>query len=227
MKVSLPNGQWILMGDYNMIESPLDSSSPAPLLNGRQREVWHLLSTCLDLVDTFSIPWQFWGTRFTRQVVHGLKMDQSCTDHFYINEQGHWIHAVHTLEHVQKKSLSDHNPIVLTIQISLANAPHTLKKSIFFKANPTILKQEKARITLRQSWQTHFDPPLDPTRKFSLAWERLRSTYPSLQNDAKKAEIPSEYLQLQLAQLKLDILEDSQAHQHKEFQDIRDQLMEA
>lgn len=53
LKCTLPDGHWIICGDFSMTKSPLDSSGPSPLLNGRQREAWRLFKTHLDLVDAF------------------------------------------------------------------------------------------------------------------------------------------------------------------------------
>lgn len=36
LKGVLPNGQWIILEDYNIMESALDSFGPSPLLNGQQ-----------------------------------------------------------------------------------------------------------------------------------------------------------------------------------------------
>lgn len=101
LKGELPDGQWIMLGDYNMTESSLDSSRPSPLLNGRQQEAWRLLKTRLDLVDTFSLAHTFKGTQFTQQVVYTLRLDQSRLDKFCLSGKGHWIHSIIQLEHVQ------------------------------------------------------------------------------------------------------------------------------
>lgn len=123
LKGSLPDGQWIICRDFNMTESLLDSSGPSPLLNGRQREAWRLLKTRLDLVDAFPLPRIFLGTRFTHRAVHGIRMDQSRLDRFYISGKGYWLHAILQLKHVQTQTLSDHNPIILTVQFAPTPAP--------------------------------------------------------------------------------------------------------
>lgn len=79
----------------------VDSSRPSPLLNGQQQESWRLLKRGLDLVDAFSLPIVFLGTRFTKGAVHGTRMDQSRLDRFYISDKAHWIHAIVQVEHIQ------------------------------------------------------------------------------------------------------------------------------
>lgn len=33
MKLEIPSGNWILIGDFNMVLDPLDSSDPSPIIN--------------------------------------------------------------------------------------------------------------------------------------------------------------------------------------------------
>lgn len=117
LKTELLDGQWIILGDFNMVESPIDSAGPSPLLQGRQLEAWRLLATRFDLTDAYFLPREFIGTRFTRRALHGHRLDQSRLDRFYISDKSHWIHAILSLEHVQKQTLSDHDPIILTVQL--------------------------------------------------------------------------------------------------------------
>lgn len=62
LKAFLPDGQWVLMGNFNMTEDPIDSSGPSPLRVGSQLETWRMLKTRFDLVDAFPITHSFRGT---------------------------------------------------------------------------------------------------------------------------------------------------------------------
>lgn len=101
-----------------MVESSTDSYGPSPLIKGRKIEAWRLLTTRLDLTNSYLLPRQFIGTHYTHNAVHSHRLDQSQLDHFYINDKAQWIHAIHSLEHVQNQSLLDHDPIILIVQIS-------------------------------------------------------------------------------------------------------------
>lgn len=70
------------------------------------------------LVDAFQIACRFSGTYFTRRFTHGNQLDQSRIEKFYISDYAIWIHAIHKLEHVHDQTLSDNDPIILTIQIT-------------------------------------------------------------------------------------------------------------
>lgn len=153
LKALLPDGQWILLGDFNMTEDPRDSSGPSPLICGGQLETWRLLKTHFDLVDVFPLARIFIGTHFIQRAVHGHRLDQSQLDSFYLSDQGFWIHVVHRLEHVQNQTLSDHDPITLTIQLEPHNTLGSLKKTSYFKANPSILKCEGTLGALKTTWK--------------------------------------------------------------------------
>lgn len=101
-----------------MTEDLSDSFGPTPLLQGRQLEACKLLATRLDLTNAFTIPKIFVGTRFTRREIHEYRMDQSQLDRFYLSNKGQWICKILKLKHVQSQILSDHNPIILIVQLS-------------------------------------------------------------------------------------------------------------
>lgn len=115
---------------------------PSPLIFGSQLETRSMLMMRFNMVDAFSIACTFRGTRFTRRSSHGDRIDQSWLERFNLKDCGFWIHAIHKLEHVQDETLSDHDPIILTIQISPYTTTSTLKKTSYVKANPSILKRE-------------------------------------------------------------------------------------
>lgn len=167
-----------------MMESPLDSSRPTPLLLGRQLEAWRLLTTRLDLADALHLPCKFVGTRFTCRTVHGQWMDQSHIDHFYASDKGQWIHAILCLKHVQRQSLSVHDSILLTILLALPPNTSGIHKSTYFKTNLDILKWEGIMAALQEVWNSHPSTPKNPTRSFALAWKNLRDKYKEIQEQA-------------------------------------------
>lgn len=94
----------------------------------------------LDLKDAFHLPVTFVGTCFTKRVVHGHRMVQSRINSFYLSNKGQWTHEVLKLEYVQLQKLSDHDLIILTIQLALPPPPNSRgKKSTYFKANTDML----------------------------------------------------------------------------------------
>lgn len=47
----LPMGDWILVGDFNVVLDPIDSSSPSLLIRGHDQESWAILDAHFDLID--------------------------------------------------------------------------------------------------------------------------------------------------------------------------------
>lgn len=148
---------------------PLDSAGPSPLINGSQLETWRMLRTRFDLVDSFHCVCSFSGSRYTRWATHGDRLDQSRLDWFYLSDSGFWVHTLHSLQHIPSEALSDHDPIILTIEIESRNSATTLPKSSYLKANPVVLKIEGTIDALQDAWIAHPLGIIDPNRKFSLA----------------------------------------------------------
>lgn len=180
LKTTLPDGSWIFLGDFNMTEFLEDSTGPTLLIEGRQLESWRLLKTRFDLIDAYFIPRSFIGTRYTRRFVHGLCLDQSRLDRFYLSDSRHWVNAIIHLEHGQAQTLSDHDLILLTTRLS----PFPLdslskKKTTYFKANPSTLKVNGTLQVLQAAWENHPTLDVDPIRKFVASWSRLDSAPPT------------------------------------------------
>lgn len=91
------------------------------------------------------------------------------SNRFCISDKVHWIHEVIQLEHVQNQTLSDHDPIVLTLQITASPSSTSVRKTTYFKANPELLKKEGTIPLLQEAWEDHPNLDNNPTQKFALA----------------------------------------------------------
>lgn len=153
-------------------------------------------------------------------------MDQSRLDRFYLSGKGHWLHSIIQLEHVQLQTLSDHDPIVLIVQIVKLNQSTQHKMTTYFKASPKTLKLEGTMDRLKEAWNNHSLEVTNPILKFALAWKRLRISYKFILDEARSTAPTLNDLQFWLLQLKMDILDESVQHQHEEFQAVWDQIRE-
>lgn len=106
------------------------------------------------------------------------------------------------------------------------NLNHTLKKSSYDKANPSILKREGTMEALRSTWIAHPSGILDPTTKFILAQIHLRRKYKALQKQANSPSQPLDLLLDQLVQLKLDIFDNTNPQLCQEYHQVRNQIRE-
>lgn len=163
-----------------MTKDPRNSSSPSPFISSSLLETWYILKTHFDLVNALPLVQSFSGSHFTRRTTHGDKMDQSRLDRFYLSGNNFWIRVLHNLQHIKTQTLSDRDPIILTIQLEPNNLVTTLKKSSYFKANPGVLKREGMMVGLHNAWIAHSTRLSDLTRKFTLAWDHLRNKYKTI-----------------------------------------------
>lgn len=142
IKTSLPNGCWIICGDLNMTEHLANSFGSSPLLNGKEKESWRLLKRTFHLADCFSLLGQVVGPRFTRREVRDIRLDQSRINRFYASDHGWWTVRLVELVHDPNQTLSDHDPILLKLQLIVPDPLEAhLKHSTYFKANPYILRK--------------------------------------------------------------------------------------
>lgn len=79
---------------------------------------------------------------------------------------------------------------------------------------------------LQESWASPTPLPTDPSRSFAFAWKHLRNKYKKIQDNAKQTNDPLDSMYEKLAQLKLDILDESLLFQREEFQELRAQIRE-
>lgn len=174
LKHTLPSGNWILCGDFNMVERREDSTGQSPLLKGRQLESWRLLKSSLNLHDAFDIIGKIDGALFTwRRVILG-KLTQSRLDRFYFSDTGWWTHAIRRLTHDGGQALSDHDPIWVSFLLSPPPDTNTsMKKTSPFRANSAVLKSQEAVEKLKVAWEdSRCEDPAQTVVQNALAWRR-------------------------------------------------------
>lgn len=88
LSFNLHAGQWLILGDFNMVEHRDDTSGTSVLIRGEELVNWRLFKTKLDLEDCYLILSSTWGSRFTRMAPHGDHFDQSRLDRCYISSRG-------------------------------------------------------------------------------------------------------------------------------------------
>lgn len=133
-----------------------------------------------------------------------------------------------SLEHVQSRTLSDHDPVLLTICIVAPPCRDmSPRKTTYFKANPNILKLDGTLATLQAAWESHVVSEDHPSPRFAYAWTRLRSSYKDSQEAKKNSVDTLDQLLAQLIQLKLDMVDETLPEQREEFQELREKSREA
>jgi exonuclease III len=169
---TLPRGNWIMAGDYNMTENREDSTSNSPLISGNKLNEWRLLKNRFSLIDVKQLT-SLNGPTYTRRGTLYERQIQSRLDRFYISDQGNWLTSIKELKHHTNTVLSDHEPITIKLTIKEPNANNlNLRRSTYFKADPVILLKKENISSLKAAWQ-HKTESQDIFTNFKLAKQRF------------------------------------------------------
>jgi endonuclease/exonuclease/phosphatase family metal-dependent hydrolase len=100
----------------------------------------------LALTDAFDLT-QVTGPRFTRRGFNSTQQNQltqSRLDRVYVGSHKTWIFKILELRHATETILSDHDPVILSLQLAPdPSSQYRYKKSSSFKANSIVLKSEQ------------------------------------------------------------------------------------
>ena len=102
--------EWILVGDFNMVQSQHDRTQPSVILSGTELERFKALEEKWALVDAWQVgPWQA-EQGFT---YHSLQYTQTASrlDRLYFSHNADWVPGSLRMEILTGESLSDHFPL--------------------------------------------------------------------------------------------------------------------
>jgi hypothetical protein len=73
----LPADRWIICGNFNILESPTNTTGTASTIRGREQDSWGILKTRFELEDVRDIAHTTTGARFTCRGTHFVRFVQS------------------------------------------------------------------------------------------------------------------------------------------------------
>ncbi|KAL3676158.1 hypothetical protein R1sor_026106 [Riccia sorocarpa] len=182
MVQTLAEGQWIISGDFNMVEYVEDSRGPTAVLRGEELQKWRILSEEWNLSDCWLNAFEREGPWYTRHALRGDRVDQSRLDRIYLSKYGEWVHSVQKVEHIGGKRVSDHIPVVATLQLK-EKSERRLKKTTYLKFDHKILETAEVYDEAKKLWSDHPSGNLDPRVKWILAWRRLKTMFKRIQRE--------------------------------------------
>ncbi|KAL3687200.1 hypothetical protein R1sor_013509 [Riccia sorocarpa] len=195
---------WVIVGDWNMVELPEDSTCPSTILSGGEERIWKAVSQEYDLIDAYLCSVNTEGPRYTRQVIRGNRLDQSRLDRCYLNNSGEWIYHVANVKHDASLATSDHWPVI----VSLAHVPPghtTVRKGSYYKMNASDFYDNEVLLELKEVWNKHPEGMTDARGKWLLAWKRVKQALVKRDKEKKRKSSPLKELQLELCQLRENI----------------------
>ncbi|KAL3681233.1 hypothetical protein R1sor_024189 [Riccia sorocarpa] len=174
------DGNWVILGDFNQIEIPDDSSGRTALLRGREERMWRGMVAEQGFVDCYFCSANVQGPRFTHFAKRNDRVDFSRLDRLYLTKGAEWLDHVKEVTHNAHTALSDHVPVSGILQ--LAAETQGRKPENYFKFNhfdlkdPEIFQKVKDRmekrlkehelqeariwrIRCREKWLTEDDAP--------------------------------------------------------------------
>ncbi|KAL3681749.1 hypothetical protein R1sor_024705 [Riccia sorocarpa] len=178
-------GEWVILGDWNMVQRRKDTAGPTTLLQGFTQEKWRETEQKWQLQDMFLMSSEQKGPLFTRQVVRGDRLDQARLDRGYITRGGDWISAVKCVEHDEGEVLSDHIPVVIDIQLMRRGGRLNRRKGTYLKMDVDTLKNECRKNRVKSAWQSGWTLSQDPIIAWELAWGKVREEYKEFRREDK------------------------------------------
>ncbi|KAL3680581.1 hypothetical protein R1sor_023537 [Riccia sorocarpa] len=228
-------GQWILLGDFNMVESQVDSVGPSPVLKNEELHSWELCTGSADLIDARLCASQTSGPHFTRQAWHGNRFDQSWLDRFYLSSNGEWVYHIKKVDHHGVRTLSDHVPISMEVILKVREAAQQPRRS-YFKMDFKVLMREDVLGRAKTVWEEHPSWARDKRKRWALALGRIRKLlmevrkedrigYMDLKELEEKAEEARSRIQVDNSREAAEAFEETittlRKREHQEAEDCR------
>ncbi|KAL3701989.1 hypothetical protein R1sor_020011 [Riccia sorocarpa] len=214
-------GQWILLGDLNMVEATRDSMGPSPVLRGRELRSWTLCRNQGDLIDGWKVALESLGPWFTRQAVHGTRIDQSRIDRLYISNRGDWVEIIAEVKHHGASSMSDHVPAsgVLVLEKDRGRQGGSSTRP-YFKMRPGLMEKQEVIKEAERVWSMHPSWARDARKRWALGLGRIRRLLMAERDKQEREEEDTISLQRQLQTLRLDMQEDGGEHRREEWERV-------
>lgn len=172
MKANLFPSNWIITGDFNMVEFPDDSFSPSPLIHGIELRAWCQLIEHLDLVDNYLCATSKLGPHCTRQAKSLIRFDQARLDRSYSSNQVSWTEYIKAVEHDGRQVLSNH--ILVTIIIMLKEGePPSKKCNTYFKMDVSLLWGPGVMDKVQAAWEECL-PNTNPRVRWGLCLQKVK-----------------------------------------------------
>ncbi|KAL3693139.1 hypothetical protein R1sor_006790 [Riccia sorocarpa] len=167
---SLPTGSWVLLGDWNSVVNPADSSSTSNHQNEEETLEFHRLCSHLRLRDAREIAIKRKGPMYTRSQTREGRFIWSRIDRAYVA-----VENVAKVVHHSQFQISDHMPLSVFMSAEIVRPGEGQQtKSTYFKADFLVVEEglEEFEGAWKNLEEKHGDRPA--LERFTLCWDGLR-----------------------------------------------------
>ncbi|KAL3686980.1 hypothetical protein R1sor_013289 [Riccia sorocarpa] len=177
LKNELPEGSWVLAGDWNAVSSQIDASSKSAVQGEEESGKFNALCARFGINDAREGALKKEGPRYTRAQIRDKKFTWSSIDRVYTSR----FLATNVKHHVTFCT-SDHIPV--TAKLGMGTQPQRREesyKSPYFKVDPLIVKDNFQ--DLQRVWELAEKDNMNfgSMEKFARCWSKLRGEIKKLQ----------------------------------------------
>ncbi|CAM6127389.1 unnamed protein product [Calypogeia fissa] len=148
----IPAGLAVLLGDFNQIESPVDSLSGVPLLAEAELQDFSTLKVARDFLDCYEGGPSVTGPWYTRFYIPIDVVAASRIDRIYLSDNGDWTNSILALLHWGGQSLSDHLPVQASIRMP-SHSPMVESRPPALSYPSFIVQEEDFQKGLADIWE--------------------------------------------------------------------------
>ncbi|KAL3680062.1 hypothetical protein R1sor_023018 [Riccia sorocarpa] len=165
----LPYRQWILMGDWNSVERPDQTSGTRNVMSGDEETNFRSLKLKFSLSDAFDLAEQRKGPHYTRHIQYNSEFRWSTLDRIYLPSDAVWFEAVEGIDHQAEYTLSDHMPVTIDLALG-GRLPRGLKFQTYFKFDAHLMAQLETQTRLKELWNQATSDEHDPIKAYHKGW---------------------------------------------------------
>ncbi|KAL3682953.1 hypothetical protein R1sor_000975 [Riccia sorocarpa] len=209
-------GEWIVAGDYNQVELQEDSRGRSAVVRGREERKWRELALQRGLVDGFFCAASRTGVRFTRIVKRESRTDWSRLDRFYITSGAQWVDHVHEIQHHTACTLSDHAPILISIQVEAEGGRKRM--DTYFKMCHHDLSDPVIKQRVEEAWHRETEVVRDARRKWARGWCRVKQVLREARSERERRKKEDGNLAAEIEWRRSQLTED---HTEEEAEALR------
>lgn len=122
-----------------------------------------------------------------RQAQHGGRFNQARLDRSYNSERMDWFEYVREVLHGTTQTLSDHQPMVTRIALTMTEEP-CRKCSLYMKMDVTELRSDGTKEKVKAAWEEQMKEGRDVRFNWEIGWKAIKKVLLEVQRSREAVE---------------------------------------